>query len=115
VLSGSTGTWGDELMDDVDSVIFVITPTDVRMKRLGDRESMRHGERIKEGGDMHVESVKFLTWAEGYDDPVLDMSRSRERHEEWLSRLSVPVIRLFGDAEESVVMKNALIALGRDG
>jgi len=112
VLSGSLGTWGDELMEDVEHVIFVDTSTEVRMKRLRERESRNHGDRIKEGGDMYEESVKFFAWAESYDDPNLEEGRSRVKHERWLRGVKVPVTRLSGDQEESVVIKEALKALG---
>ncbi|KAH8648216.1 hypothetical protein BGZ60DRAFT_423362 [Tricladium varicosporioides] len=111
VLSGSMGSWGEEIMEDVEHVIFVDTTTDVRMKRLREREFMRHGERIQEGGDMHEESVKFLAWAEAYEDPGLEEGRSRVRHEQWLREVRVPVARLSGDHNELVVMKEALEAL----
>jgi adenylate kinase family enzyme len=114
VLSGSMDSWGDEIMEDVEHVIFVDTATDVRMKRLREREFMRHGERIQEGGDMHEESVKFLAWAEAYEDPGLEVGRSRVRHEQWLRGVRVPVTRLLGDQDELVVMKEALKALKRD-
>jgi adenylate kinase family enzyme len=114
LLSGSMGSWGEEIMEDVEHVIFVDTPTDVRMKWLREREFKRHGERIQEGGDMHEESVKFLEWAEAYEDPGLEEGRSRLRHEQWLREVRVPVTRLSGDQDELVVMEEALKALGRD-
>lgn len=114
MLSGSMGSWGVPIMEDVDHVIFVDTPTDVRMKRLRDRESKRYGQRIQEGGDMHEESVKFLAWAEAYEDPGLEEGRSRLRHEQWLQEVKVPVTRLSGDQEESVLIKEALKALKGD-
>lgn len=115
VLSGSMYPWGDEIMEDVEHVIFVDTPTDIRMKRLRDREFMRHGERIQEGGDMHDGSVEFLAWAEAYEDPGLEVGRSRVRHERWLREVKMPVTRLSGDQDELVVMKEALKALERAG
>jgi adenylate kinase family enzyme len=115
ILSGSMGSWGEEIMKDVEHVIFVDTSTEVRMKRLREREFKRHGAKIQEGGDMHEESVKFLEWAEAYEDPNLEEGRSRLRHEQWLRGVRVPVTRLSGDQDELVVMKEALEALKRDG
>jgi adenylate kinase family enzyme len=111
VLSGSMGSWGDEIMQDVEHVIFISTATDVRMKRLREREFMHYGERIQEGGDMHTESVKFLAWAEAYEDPGLEEGRSRVKHEQWLRGVKVPVTRLSGDQDKLVVIKEALKAL----
>ncbi|KAE8444262.1 hypothetical protein EG329_000762 [Mollisiaceae sp. DMI_Dod_QoI] len=112
VLSGSMGSWGEEIMEDVEHVIFVDTPTDVRMKRLREREFIPHEERVQEGGDMHEESVKFLAWA--YEDPSLEERRSRVRHEQWLREVRVQVTRLSEDQDELVVLKEALKAPKRD-
>ncbi|KAG4443090.1 hypothetical protein IFR05_001416 [Cadophora sp. M221] len=111
VLAGSMISWGEELMENVEHVVFVYTPTEVRMKRLRQREFMRHGDRIKEGGDMYDESTAFLFWAERYDDPSLEEGRSRRMHEEWLKEVKVPITRLDGSLEESVVLKGALEGL----
>lgn len=82
------------------------------MARLRAREYKRHGERIREGGDMYEESTAFLVWAERYDDPTLDEGRSRKMHEDWLKEVKVPITRLQGNKEESVVIKEALEGLG---
>jgi adenylate kinase family enzyme len=113
VLSGSLGTWGGPIMEEVQHVIYVDTPTEVRMKRLEVREFKRHGERVRPGGDMYEESVKFLEWAARYEDPTLDEGRSRKMHEEWMKEVKVPVTRLDGSKGEDVVLGEALVALGR--
>ncbi|KAH7411355.1 hypothetical protein BKA64DRAFT_379482 [Cadophora sp. MPI-SDFR-AT-0126] len=113
ILAGSMGTWGGPLMEDVEHVIFVDTPTEVRMSRLREREYKRHGDRIREGGDMYEESTAFLTWAERYEDPTLDEGRSRRIHEDWLKEVKVPFTRFNGEKEEPVVIREALEGLGR--
>ncbi|OWP03129.1 adenylate kinase [Marssonina coronariae] len=113
VLAGSIGSWGGELMEDVEHVIFVDTPTEVRMQRLREREFKRHGERIRAGGDMFAESQAFLVWAERYDDDTLEEGRSRRMHEEWLKGVKQPITRLQGDKEELIVIEEALEGLGR--
>ncbi|CZT09324.1 uncharacterized protein RAG0_14135 [Rhynchosporium agropyri] len=114
ILAGSMCSWGEVFDGDVEHVIFVDTSTEVRMKRLGEREYRRHGERIREGGDMYEESTAFLKWAERYEDPTLDEGRSRRMHEEWLKKVKVPVTRLDGDVEESVLINGALEGLERE-
>lgn len=84
------------------------------MQRLREREFKRHGERIREGGDMYEESTAFLIWAERYDDPTLDEGRSRRMHEDWMKDVKVPITRLQGDKEKSVVIKDALKGLRRE-
>lgn len=116
VLSGSMESWGQEILNKIDHVIFIETTTEVRMKRLRAREYSRHGERILEGGDMHTDSVAFLAWAEAYDIPDVDVStvsRTRVKHENWLRGLKVPVTRLSGEEDEIVMTSKALKSLRR--
>ncbi|KAL2069916.1 hypothetical protein VTL71DRAFT_14595 [Oculimacula yallundae] len=112
ILAGSMCGWIAEFMEDIEHVIFVDLPTEVRMSRLKERESKRHGDRIKEGGDMYDESIAFIKWAERYEDPTLDEGRSRRMHEEFLKGLKVPITRLEGDKTESEMMEGALKGLG---
>jgi hypothetical protein len=46
-------------------------------------------------GDMHDHDQTFMKWAASYDDGPTSM-RSRRSHEEWLSRLPCPVLRVDG-------------------
>ena len=95
VISGSLCGWGDVFIPKFDLVVFVDTPTDIRIERLQKREYERFGERIREGGDMFEEHNKFIVWAASYDTGGLDM-RSRALHEQWLADLPCPVIRVDG-------------------
>lgn len=95
VLSGSLESWGAEIIQQADLVVFVDTPTAVRIKRLQARESLRFGQRLLPGGDMHVTHQKFLAWAESYEAGT-QSGRSRLRHERWLKQLSRPLVRLDG-------------------
>ena len=95
VISGSLCGWGDVFIPKFGTVVFVDTPTDIRLDRLKKREAERFGDRIREGGDMHKNHRDFLEWAAKYDDGGLDM-RSRAMHEDWLGKLTCPVIRVDG-------------------
>jgi hypothetical protein len=68
---------------------------DARLTRLRAREQETFGERILPGGDMHDQYKSFLQWAADYDQgsPV---ERSRHMHEEWLTHLECPVLRVDG-------------------
>lgn len=114
VLSGSMVPWGEEIIKGVQHVIFVDTETDIRMKRLREREFKRHGNRVYEGGDMYEKSVKFLAWAEGYENPDSEGTRSRVMHEKWLGELTVPLTTLSGGENELVVLNMALESLERN-
>ena len=44
---------------------------------------------------MHDAFIEFMAWTAQYDDGAPTM-RSRAMHEEWMGRLSCPVLRLEG-------------------
>src|SRR5262245_56011227 len=96
VLSGSLCGWGDVAIPLFELVAFLWVPQDVRMARLHRREHARFGKRIRPGGDMYEQSQAFLAWAALYDEGRLDM-RSRQRHAQWISTLSCPIIRFEGE------------------
>lgn len=96
VLTGSFVGWGDVLIVAADLIVFVETPTPVRLQRLDRREAERHGARILPGGDMHLSHLAFRDWAARYDDPAFT-GRNRAQHAHWLARQTVPVLHLDGD------------------
>lgn len=95
VISGSLTEWGDIFLPRFDLVIYVFTPTEIRLKRLQEREFQRFGDRILPGGDMFEEHRAFLKWAEQYDTGGMDM-RSALHHREWLNRATCPVVKVDG-------------------
>ena len=103
VLSGSLVSWGSEIAELFTSVVFICIPSEVRMKRLEERERIRHGDRIKPGGDMHQTHQEFLVWAAQYDDVNFN-GRSRVLHEQWLQKLNCPIVRIENEmsVEEEV-------------
>lgn len=58
----------------------------------------RYGKRIMPGGDRYEQSQAFLDWAASYDDGDGRM-RSRRLHEQWLSTLPCPIVRMEGAYE----------------
>lgn len=110
VLSGSFDGWGEELIENVDRVLFVDTPTDVRLRRLRQREGDRFGSRILPGGDMHENHQAFMNWAASYDNDDFP-GRNRRRHERWLQRLTVPVTRLSGDRPADELVRDVLTTM----
>ncbi|HZK39440.1 MAG TPA: GNAT family N-acetyltransferase [Clostridia bacterium] len=104
VISGSLCGWGDVFIPQFDLVVFVDTPTDVRIERLQKREYERFGSRIRKNGDMYEEHLKFIKWAKNYDIGGLDM-RSRALHEKWLKDCPCPVIRVDGTKPVDELLK----------
>ena len=97
VLSGSLTGWGDLFIPLFELVVYVHTPTDIRLQRLHERELRQFGARILPDGDMFEEHKKFLEWASQYDDGPTDM-RSAAHHREWLTQIPCPILRLDGTA-----------------
>jgi adenylate kinase family enzyme len=94
-LSGSLVSWGESITEFFNVVVFIYLPPEVRLQRIIDRENTRYGNRIKPGGDMYKTHLEFIEWAKQYDDANFTR-RSRVVHEQWLSQLSCPVIRIEG-------------------
>jgi hypothetical protein len=89
VLSGSIMGWGDSVVHRCDAVVFLVLDATERMSRLENRSRTRWGS-----GSVDERALReFLAWARGYDDPSFD-GRSRARHEDWLTTLTCPVLRL---------------------
>ena len=93
-------------------VVFVLTPTELRLKRLLARERERYGiEALTPGGIMYKTHVTFMNWAAGYDQGGHD-GRSRSRHEAWLARLPCPVLRVDGSNAVDILVRQVAGALG---
>lgn len=100
ILSGAVCGWGDGLRPLFDLVIFLWVPQDIRMKRLKAREYGRYGDDILPGGSKYEDHQTFMAWAALYDTAGVEV-RSKKLHEEWMSRLRCPVLRI----EEDVSVK----------
>jgi hypothetical protein len=107
VLSGSVMGWGNGLTDSFDAVVFLTVDPVTRMSRLRMRQTVRLGKTINPGGINEAALQEFLAWAGGYDDPGF-AGRNRRGHEEWLSRLSCPVVRLDSAEPVTDLLQNLL-------
>jgi hypothetical protein len=64
VLRGSLDEWGDKIIARLDLVVFVSTPTPVRLARLREREARHFGaEAVGPHGWRHREMEEFIEWA----------------------------------------------------
>ena len=94
VISGSLANWGEVFVPRFDLVVYVYTPTDIRIERLKKRQYERFGERIREGGDLYNNHINFIEGASKYD--ILEQGRCKKRHEEWFKLLTCPLLRVDG-------------------
>jgi hypothetical protein len=104
--------WGDALINNADLIVFVATPTPVRLERLAAREKQRFGDRIVPGGDMHEIHVAFREWASHYDDPTFS-GRNRAWHEEWMSKQTIPIMQVDGLNSAEKIAADVIHALSR--
>ena len=95
VISGSLVDWGDELIPYFALAVRLVTPKDLRIARLIEREKGQFGSRVERGGDLYQNHCEFLRFAERYDDGGLDM-RSKAKHDEWQTLLSCRLLTLDG-------------------
>lgn len=95
VISGSLCGWGDVFIPYFDLAIFVDTLTELRIRRIKEREYSKFGNRILPGGDMYDKHTEFIEWAKGYDIVGVEQ-RSRALHMEWMKKLKCPVAIIDG-------------------
>ncbi len=96
IVGGSLVSWGDQWLEHFDLVVFLYLPPEVRMQRLKDREYERYGDLIFTDPERIRLYAEFVAWAGSYDT-VAHTGRSIKVHEEWLSRVTCPVLQIKGD------------------
>jgi adenylate kinase family enzyme len=96
ILSGSLDGWAAPIVPLFDAVVFVLAPTEVRLKRLRDREARHFGaDAVSLEGWRYRETEEFIEWASHYNDGSRE-GRNLMRHEAWLTTLICPIMRLDG-------------------
>jgi adenylate kinase family enzyme len=114
VVSGSMLGWGDFLMPALDMAIYLWKDPETRRQRLSARETERFGERIAPGGPQRKAFESFIEWAVSYDSGGMGM-RSKASEEEWMARLSCPVLRIEGEMSVEEETARTLARLGELG
>ena len=100
VLSAVTGDFGEEITALYDLAVYLTAPKEVRMRRIEQRGYECFGERVREGGDMCEQELKFCAWAAARDLSKID---------QWADSLTCPVLRLDGAKD---IAENAEWAAG---
>lgn len=94
-LCGRGDGWGDIFIPLFELAIFIDTPTEIRLKRLEEREFSKFGSRILPGGDMYDKHTEFIEWAKTYDTAGIEQ-RSRALHMKWIKKLQCPIVTVDG-------------------
>ena len=107
VLTAVTGDFGEEITKRYRLAVRLAAPKELRMRRIEQREQERFGGRVREGGDMYEQELRFRAWAAARDLSKIDA---------WAQSLACPVIRLDGTqdiAENAARIAERFWSLGR--
>jgi len=97
ILGGSIFEWGKNVFPDFDLVIFLWISPEIRIKRLKKREFERYGNVIYTEPERIKQFKNFITWASDYDDSKGIASRNLKAHENWLTTIESPILKISGD------------------
>lgn len=100
VFTGAPQSWAKGYPRELDLLIFLRLPQDVRMERLRRRELTRYGARAMPGGDHFEETESFLAWAATYESSGDTVGNTLASHRLLVSQAACPVLEL--DARQSV-------------
>ena len=87
VFSTCTGDWGDIIPQYYKFAVFLTAPHGLRMERVKNRTSDKHGERTCEGGDMYEQHQKFFDFV---------ATHPLSKIEQWAQTLTCPIINVDG-------------------
>ena len=113
VLGGGMAGWEPCPRLDFCWMVFLYVPTELRVERLRRREYERFGERIKSGGDMHLNHEEFIQWASRYDIGDVE-GKTLARHETYLSQQACPVFEFRGQMSRESIVERVLQNIAHD-
>ena len=91
VLAAVKADYSKEIENMFSKAIYIEVPKDIRLKRVWERSFEKFGNRMLKGGDLYEAENAFFHMVEKRPDSFV---------EEWLSKLSIPVIKI--DATHSI-------------
>lgn len=113
IISGSLARWGKTFGCQLDLVVFLTSPTRLRLKRLRQREKLLHGARIEKGGDMYLSHKIFLQYAKNYYKGDLS-HRSYALHKHFLQNdIRCPVIKISTNQDMQIVQDKVCNAINQ--
>ena len=97
ILGGSVVDWGDHVFPTFDFIVFLWVPPEIRMARLRKREFERYGDIIISDPNRSRLFENFMRWAADYDNDTGIANRTLRLHENWLKKMTCPILELRGD------------------
>lgn len=97
VVTGSVRSWGREIENAFDAIVFLTAPTQLRLERLKQRDIQRFG----------VVDSEFLDWAAQYDSGTMP-GRSLASHNSWLADRTCPVLPLESIQEPGTLAQKVM-------
>ena len=85
VLSSVGCDWGENIESTYALAVFLSAPKETRMARIDQREIVRFGDRVLEGGDMYEQQKQFRQFVAG---------RNEEPYRAKVMQLNCPVLEL---------------------
>ncbi|WP_244534404.1 AAA family ATPase [Halomonas caseinilytica] len=101
VVAGSVMSWGREVEDAFDMIVFLTAPAQTRIEKIKHRDIQRFGSV----------DPKFLEWAAQYDDGEMP-GRSLARHRTWLAERSCHVLSIESTTDPDTLAQKVCDALG---
>ena len=87
VITAVTGDFGNEIPQYYKLAVYLKVPIEIRMERVKQREYDKFGDRVREGGDMYEQRLKFHKFV---------VSRPLSRIDQWAKTLTCPDIYIDG-------------------
>ena len=87
VLAAVKADYSKEIENMFSKAIYIDVPKDIRLMRIRKRSFEKFGDRMLKGGDLYKTEEAFFHMVEKRPDSFV---------EEWLSKLSIPVIKIDG-------------------
>jgi len=114
IVSGSVHTWNPEGFHDREVLVLLRLNEEVRMKRLYDRELLRFGERMLQGGDHYQLTCEFLEWCKTYLTEDENAVNSLACHMRLLNEASCKTLILYSNQSLDALCSSVLDAYGNN-
>ena len=99
VVSGDISSWDNKFLTMFDFAVFLTVPTEIRLKRIENREYTRWGDRVCTGGDMYESQKIFRGFAATRDAGLL---------EQRALKYSCPFLRVDGTKKPEVIKRDIM-------